>query len=257
MLIVISPAKSLDFETAPSTTEFTQPDFLSDAEYLTAKLRKMSARKLGKMMHISPALAQLNQERYQTWATPFSPDNAKQAALAFRGEVYLGLKAETMSEADYAYAQDHLRILSGLYGLLRPLDLIQPYRLEMGTSWAVTPKKKGLYAYWDKRLALAINEQLAAQGDDVLVNLASNEYYKAVAQKHLKARVITPAFLDRAPSGDYKAIMTFAKRARGMMSAYIITNRIEDPDLLKGFDTDGYKYAADRSTPEQPVFMRG
>ncbi len=256
MLIVISPAKSLDFE-APSKTEtYTTPEFLENSEYLIGKLKKLSPKKIGALMSISPALADLNFERYQTFSTPFTPDNAKQSLLAFRGDVYRGLDAESYSQEDYDYAQQHLRILSGLYGLLKPLDLIQPYRLEMGTKFAVTPKTKNLYQYWGTKIAAAVNEAIAASGTNTLVNLASAEYFKAVQPKLIEGTIITPQFKD-FKNGEYKSIMTFAKIARGLMSTYIIKNRLTQPEDIKGFDVDGYAFNAPMSTESEWVFTRG
>lgn len=257
MLAVLSPAKSLDFETPVTTEAFTQPNYATEAVYLAAKLRKMSARKLGKMMHISPQLAELNYERYQGFEDAFTTENARQALFAFKGDVYLGLQAHTFSNADLEYAQQHLRILSGLYGVLRPLDLMQPYRLEMGTSWAVTPKKKNLYNWWDKRISATIAEAMEQANTDVLLNVASNEYFKAVQPKLLKGTVISPVFLDRAKSGEFKAIMTFAKKARGLMAAWMVKNRVTSAADVPGFAEEGYTYLAAKSTPTEPVFVRG
>jgi cytoplasmic iron level regulating protein YaaA (DUF328/UPF0246 family) len=223
MLIVISPAKTLDYETPPGVDSFSQPEYLDQSQILIDKLRKQTANTLGKLMKISPGLSELNKERYQQWQLPFEPQNAKQAVFAFKGDVYVGLEAENMSKADLDWAQQHLRILSGLYGLFRPLDLMQPYRLEMGTA--------------------------------LKVNLASNEYFKSVKPKQLNAEIITPAFLDWK-NDEYKMIGFFAKKARGSMSAWIIRNRIEDINALSRFDVDGYKFDKSLSTPLSPVFIR-
>jgi hypothetical protein len=254
MLIVISPAKTLDFETEPTTRDFTQPDFLEDSEKLIRKLRTVSRKKLTEMMGISKDLAQLNYERYLAWDPEFHPGNAKQALLAFRGDVYLGMEAETFSEEDFAFAQDHLRILSGLYGLLRPLDLIQPYRLEMGTKLPIR-RKKDLYQFWGNRLTDKVNEVLADSEAPVLVNLASKEYYSSLKPSGLNARIITPAFLDMK-NGQYKIISFFAKKARGMMASWIIRHRLTNPEELREFNTAGYGFNADLSEGDNWVFTR-
>lgn len=254
MLIVISPAKTLDFETEPTVRDYTQPDFLEDSELLIRKLRTVSRKKLTQMMGISKDLAQLNYERYLAWHPEFHPGNAKQALLAFRGDVYLGMEAETFSEEDFAFAQDHLRILSGLYGLLRPLDLIQPYRLEMGTKLPVR-RKKDLYQFWGERLTQKVNEVLADSATPVLVNLASKEYYSSLQADQLNARIITPAFLDMK-NGQYKMISFFAKKARGMMSSWIIRHRLTDPQGLRDFSTGGYAYNEELSEGDNWVYTR-
>jgi cytoplasmic iron level regulating protein YaaA (DUF328/UPF0246 family) len=254
MLIVISPAKTLDYETPPNIKAFSQPDYLDQSQLLIDKLRKQSANKLGKLMKISPALSELNKERYQQWQPPFDTDNAKQAVYAFKGDVYIGLEAESMGKKDIDWAQQHLRILSGLYGLLRPLDLMQPYRLEMGTSLK-TRRGKNLYEFWNKRITDGLNQQLEEIDSNHLINLASNEYYKSVKPSHLNAEVITPSFLDWK-NGEYKMIGFFAKKARGSMSAWIIRNRVNDINKLPEFDDDGYKIDEALSTPLKPVFTR-
>jgi cytoplasmic iron level regulating protein YaaA (DUF328/UPF0246 family) len=254
MLIVISPAKTLDYETPPSLKAFSQPQYLDQSQLLIDKLRKQSANKLEKLMKISPALCELNKERYQQWQPPFDVDNAKQAVYAFKGDVYIGLEAESMGKKDIDWAQQHLRILSGLYGLLRPLDLMQPYRLEMGTSLK-TRRGKNLYEFWNKRITDGLNQQLEEIDSHHLINLASNEYYKSVKPSHLNAEVITPAFLDWK-NGEYKMIGFFAKKARGSMSAWIIRNRVKDINKLPEFDADGYGFDKALSTPLRPVFTR-
>ena len=205
-------------------------------------------------MKISPALSELNKDRYQQWQPPFDADNAKHAVYAFKGDVYIGLEAESMGKKDLDWAQQHLRILSGLYGLLRPLDLMQPYRLEMGTSLK-TRRGKNLYEFWNKRITDGLNQQLEEIDSNHLINLASNEYYKSVKPNHLNAEVITPSFLDWK-NGEYKMIGFFAKKARGSMSAWIIRNRINDINKLPEFDDDGYKINEALSTPLKPVFTR-
>lgn len=259
MLIVISPAKTLDFETEPSIRDYTQPDFLPDSELLIRKLRTVSRKKLTELMGISKDLAQLNYERYLAWQPDSdsyrnNPGNAKQALLAFRGDVYLGLEAETFSEEDFAFAQDHLRILSGLYGLLRPLDLIQPYRLEMGTKLPVR-RKKNLYQFWGSRLTEKVNEVLADSPVPVLVNLASKEYYSSLQPQQVKARIITPSFLDMK-NGEYKMISFFAKKARGMMASWIIRHRLTDAEGIRDFKTAGYGWNEELSEGDHWVFTR-
>jgi cytoplasmic iron level regulating protein YaaA (DUF328/UPF0246 family) len=256
MLIVISPAKSLDFEASPISEVHTTPEFLEDSQLLIKKLKKLSPKKIGKLMSISPALSDLNYERYQTWNLPFDTNNSKQCLEAFRGDVYRGMAAETFTQEDFNYSQKHLRILSGLYGLLKPLDLIQPYRLEMGTRFAVTPKKSNLYKFWDTKITEAVNKAVAESGNNILINLASNEYYKAVQPKLVEGTIITPQFKDMK-NGEYKAIMTFAKLARGYMSAFIIKNRLTEPEQLKAFDTEGYVYNENESEGNDWVFTRG
>lgn len=254
MLTVISPAKTLDFETPPHTKKNSQPPFLEQSEQLVVTMRKQSAKKLSKLMGISPKLAELNADRFQAWQQPFTPDNAKPAVLAFRGDVYLGLEAENYSERDFNFAQKNLRILSGLYGLLRPLDLIQPYRLEMGTRI----KNSGgndLYEYWDTRLTEHLGEELAGHRNKSLINLASNEYFKAVKPNLLPGRVITPIFKDYK-NGTYKVLSFFAKKARGYMASYIVQNRINKPEDIKSFNVDGYRFNPDLSDGDDWVFTR-
>jgi len=254
MLIVISPAKTLDFETPPKTRKFTQPAHLEQSQVLIDTLKKQSPGKLQKLMNISPALSELNHERYHDWHTPFDSSNAKQAILAFKGDVYTGLEAENLDSKDLTWAQNHLRILSGLYGVLRPLDLMQPYRLEMGTALK-TKKGKNLYEFWDTEITDVINQQLKAIKSTTLVNLASNEYFKSVKPKSLEANIITPGFKDWK-NGEYKMISFFAKKARGQMSAWIIKNRVTDFEALADFNEDGYRFNAKQSTPDKPVFLR-
>ncbi len=254
MLFVISPSKTLDFETSPPTKTHTIPDFLEDSQKLINKLSGLSEKKLSQLMHISPKLAQLNAQRYNDWQAPFNLKNAKQAALAFKGDVYTGLQADTFSIHDLKFAQKHLRILSGLYGILRPLDLMQPYRLEMGTELS-TNRKKDLYAFWDKKIAETINEELKKLKSDILVNLASQEYFKAVHPKTLQAQIITPVFKD-FKNGKYKFITFYAKKARGSMVHYAVKNRIKKVEGLKGFDLDGYAYNEGMSSEKEWVFTR-
>ena len=250
MLMLISPAKSLDFESPLATETFSEPDFLAHSQVLVDELRELSPPDIQKLMKISPQLADLNFGRFLNWQAPFTPNNARQALLAFTGDVYQGLDAGSLSEADFAFAQQHLRILSGLYGLLKPLDLMQAYRLEMGTKLA-NSRGKNLYEFW----GTVITDALNAQGSDVLVNLASNEYYKSVKAKQLNAQVVTPVFKDWK-NGQYKIISFYAKKARGLMAAYIIKNRIEDVEQLKAFDVNGYYFSPESSKANEWVFLR-
>jgi cytoplasmic iron level regulating protein YaaA (DUF328/UPF0246 family) len=254
MLLVISPAKTLDYDTPPPIGRFTQPEHLDHAQELIGQLREMSPQQIGELMHLSDKLSALNVARYGSWQRPFNPSNAKQALLAFKGDVYTGLQAEDFSEADFDFAQNHLRMLSGLYGVLRPLDLMQPYRLEMGTKLA-NARGNNLYDFWGERISGWLNEALAAQGDDILLNLASNEYFGAVKRKALNARVIDTEFKD-LKNGQYKIISFYAKKARGLMARYVIKERIRDPEQLKAFDYQGYRYSAEQSKPDSLVFLR-
>lgn len=254
MLIVISPAKSLDFETSATTSKFTMPELLEQSEKLVGKLKKMSPRQLSKLMSISKDLGELNFQRYQNWSRPFTTDNAKQAVLAFNGDVYQGLQASSLSEEKLELAQKHLRILSGLYGLLKPLDLIQPYRLEMGTKLKYY-RSDDLYSFWDSLLTKKVNEAVAASGSDVLINLASNEYFKSINKKKLKAEIVTPEFKD-LKNGEYKMISFFAKKARGLMTRFILENNITEAESLQAFDAEGYVFNPNFSTPGKPVFTR-
>lgn len=254
MLMVISPAKTLDFDSPLATQRFTQPELLEESQQLINVARKLSPADIGSLMHISDKLAVLNAERFNDWQPDFTPENARQAILAFKGDVYTGLQAETFSEKDFDFAQRHLRMLSGLYGLLRPLDLMQPYRLEMGIKLE-NPRGKDLYSFWGDKLTQALNAALAEQGDSVLVNLASDEYFKSVKPKQLEAEIIKPVFLDEK-NGKYKVISFYAKKARGLMSRYIIQHRLTKPEQLKKFDVDGYVFDADASTSNELMFKR-
>lgn len=254
MLMVVSPAKNLDYETPASTKQSTQPDLLDQAEILMQDLRKLAPQDLSQLMSISDKLGTLNFDRNQAWAQPFTADNAKQAVLAFNGDVYSGLGAPNFTAADFKYAQKHLRILSGLYGLLKPLDLMQAYRLEMGTKFA-NQRGANLYAFWGDIVTEALNQQLRKNKSQILLNLASNEYFKVVKPKLLNAEIIAPAFKDWK-NGQYKIISFYAKKARGLMAAYVIKNQITDAESLKKFDSDGYYYNTDLSTDKQWVFTR-
>ncbi len=253
MLMIISPAKTLDYESPLATETYTQPDYLDDACELIDQLKDLEPHQVSNLMSISDKLGQLNAERFRTWHTPFTPDNARQAILAFKGDVYTGLDAESFSEDDFAFAQQHLRMLSGLYGLLKPLDLMQPYRLEMGTKFE-NKRGKDLYAFWGSKLTKALNELLAAD-DKVLVNLASNEYFKSVQKKDINGRLVTPQFKDWK-NGQYKMISFYAKKARGLMCRYAIQNRITQADDLKGFNLEGYYFSEEQSDNNNWVFLR-
>lgn len=250
MLLVISPAKTLDYSN-PEYSSHSQPDFPSEVNDLVGVLKKKSASQISKLMHLSDTLASLNVERYKNFTETFSPDNSKQAVLAFKGEVYAKMEADQFSAEDLEFAQQHLRILSGLYGLLKPLDLIQPYRLEMGTPLK-TKKGTNLYQYWGTKISKALNE--AGQGK-TLVNLASQEYFKAVDQKTLKMPVITIHFKEYK-AGKYQVVGFFAKQARGLMARYAILNRVTDPEQLKVFGEEGYEFSAPLSTAQDWVFVR-
>jgi uncharacterized protein len=255
MIIVLSPAKSLDYETPAHIKKHTLPEFVDDAAELIDGLRQLSPQQIGGMMGISDQLATLNFQRYAEWSKTFDADNSKQAVLAFNGDVYEGFAAKTLSSADLDFAQKHVRVLSGLYGLLRPLDLLQPYRLEMGTRFP-NARGKDLYAFWGERITETLNEQLKKQrGSRVLVNCASEEYFKSVRPKLLASPVISPVFEDWK-GGRYKIISFHAKRARGLMARYAVQNRIDEPEKLKGFDSEGYKFDAKASNDTTYVFRR-
>ena len=254
MLMVISPAKTLDYETPPATARFTQPRYLDHSQELIEQLRELSPAQISELMHVSDKIGGLNAARFGSWTPAFTPDNARQALLAFKGDVYTGLDAQSFGDADFDYAQQHLRMLSGLYGLLRPLDLMQPYRLEMGTKLA-NARGKDLYAFWGTRISEWLNEALADQGDDILLNLASNEYFSAVKRSALKARVIDTEFRD-LKNGQYKIISFYAKKARGLMSRFVIQERISDPAALSQFDVQGYRFNAQQSSRDKLVFLR-
>ncbi|WP_439130636.1 peroxide stress protein YaaA [Polaribacter sp.] len=252
MKIIISPAKSLDFESKVPTSLHTQPRFLEQSEKLNKKLRTISKNKLSDLMSISEDLARLNYERNQEWKTPFTTANAKQAIYAFTGAVFQGIDVNSLAEEKIPLLQDRLRILSGLYGLLKPLDLIQPYRLEMGTKLKVG-RRENLYKFWDDTLAKSLNDEL--KDDELLINLASTEYFKALPKKALKVPMITPVFKD-FKNGQYKTIMTYAKMARGYMVRYIIDNNAKTLDDLKGFNVEGYGFSEELSTATDLVFTR-
>jgi cytoplasmic iron level regulating protein YaaA (DUF328/UPF0246 family) len=254
MLITRSPSKGQDFETASLSKKHTKPADLKDSELLIKELRKIKSKQLQEMMAISENIATLNVDRIKTFTTPFTTKNAKQAIFAFKGDVYGGFELDSFNEADYSYAQDHLRILSGLYGCLRPLDLIQPYRLEMKTKLK-NERGENLYQFWDDRITKSINKELKKQKEPVLVNLASNEYFKSVKPKLLEGRLLNINFKE-TKAGKTRVVAIFAKRARGMMADYIIRNRIERPEDIKKFKLAGYKFNKDLSDDKQWTFER-
>ena len=254
MLMIISPAKTLDYEHTAPTSAFTIPDLLDRSQELIDSMQEKDSFEIAELMKISMKLADLNASRFREWHRPFSMDNAKQSLFAFKGDVYAGLDADTLEQEGIAFAQQHLRILSGLYGLLRPLDLMQPYRLEMGTRVA-NGRGKNLYDFWGSLITEALNRAIKEQGDNTLINLASNEYFKAVKVKELTAEIITPLFKEKR--GDtYKVISFSAKKARGLMCRYIIDNRITDPEQMKHFDLEDYAYNPSLSSGNSWVFSR-
>ena len=254
MLTVISPAKTLDFDTPARTRKATQPEFLPRAAELVAEARALSPAEIGALMGVSENIAELNHQRFMNWGIPFNLDNAKQSILAFKGDVCTGLEAQTLTAAQLGFAQKHLRILSGLYGLLRPLDLMQPYRLEMGLKFA-NSGGKNLYEFWGDAITTSLNSQLKKSRSTVLVNLASNEYFRSVQSKALDADIVTPVFKDL--KGDkYKVISFYAKKARGQMARFLIENEFTEPDGMKGFKTDGYSYNIAESSARELVFTR-
>lgn len=252
MKLVLSPAKSLDFESKLPTAKTTEGYFLAEAERINKLLKKKSARSLSKLMKISDSLGQLNYERNQDWQLPFNKENARQALYAFSGDVYRGLDAYTIDTKKLDKVQDTVRIISGLYGILKPLDLIQPYRLEMGTKMPVG-KNKNLYEFWKKKVTQALNDEL--EDDELFLNLASNEYFKAIDKKALKVPVITVTFKD-FKNGEYKMIGFFAKVARGLMTRYIIDTDAKTLDDVKGFNSEGYGYSEELSSDTELVFVR-
>ena len=252
MKIILSPAKSLDFEVKAPIEKYTQPVFLEQSQKLNNALKKKSVKQISKLMSVSDALAQLNFQRNQEWNLPFTLDNSKQAIYAFRGDVFRGFDVDTLPTTKLDQLQDKLRILSGQYGLLKPLDLMQAYRLEMSTKLKIG-RKNNLYQFWDTMITDALNSEL--EDGEPLINLASAEYFKVIKPKLLKTSMITPVFKD-FKNGEYKTIMTFAKLARGYMLRYIIDNDIENVEGLKGFTTEGYGFDANMSTETELVFTR-
>ena len=256
MLILLSPAKTLDFETPPITDQATDPDFIADAKVLVAELKKRTPQDIAALMDLSDALAQLNVERYAAWKSKHNASNAKQAVLAFNGDVYEGLQASSLSIRQLEWAQNHLRILNGLYGVLRPLDRIQAYRLEMGTRLP-TARGKDLYAFWRETVTQTLNTALESHKGKgrVSVNCASDEYFKAVDVKNLEAPVIQPVFEERK-GATWKIVSFYAKRARGLMARYAIEHRVSDPERLKEFDVEGYQFDESASSEQVWRFRR-
>ena len=254
MLAIISPAKTLDFESAVKNFPVSQPHFTDYSEQLIEVCRKLSPQDLSSLMSISDKLAGLNVARFAEWTKIHNENNSRAALFAFKGDVYTGLDADSLSEDDVAFAQSHLRMLSGLYGLLKPLDLMQPYRLEMGTK-LVNPKGKDLYAFWGNVITQAVQQAIDEQGDNILINLASDEYYKSVKENQLKAKIVKPVFLDNK-NGKYKVISFYAKKARGLMCRYLIQNRLTEIEQLKEFDLGGYWFDSASSTETEFVFKR-
>jgi len=254
MLAILSPAKTLDYASPVPDLPLTRPAFLQHSQTLIGLLRDFSVAELAALMDISDKLAALNVARFAAWSPRFTERNSRAAILAFRGDVYEGMEAWTFTAEDHAFAQARLRILSGLYGLLRPLDRLQPYRLEMGTALA-NPAGRHLYAFWGDVLARALNAALAEQGDDVLVNLASDEYSRAALTQALRAQVVTPQFREER-NGQFKMVSFYAKRARGLMAAYIVRNRLANAAALKDFSADGYTFNKKLSAGDTLVFTR-
>jgi len=257
MKILLSPAKSIKFDIEVENSIKSQPIFLDQSEKLIKKLRKLSKNKISKLMKVSDAISELNYDRFQTWNLPFTDANSKSAADIFTGAAYQGLDYPTLSQENRVEGQNRLRILSGLYGILKPLDLIQPYRLEMGTRFATSTKATNLYHFWASKLVDELNAELANDSTQFLVNVASSEYFKAAKLENLKYPVVTPIFKDRSKSGEYKVIMTFAKTARGLMTKYIIQNKIDTIEELKGFNYERYEFQANESNETEFVFFRG
>ncbi|MDX3774410.1 peroxide stress protein YaaA [Chromatiaceae bacterium AAb-1] len=254
MLMVVSPAKDLDFAPHTCGIDSTQPAMLEQSQQLIDICKKLTPADLSSLMHISDKLAGLNAARFAQWSLPFTEANAKAAVFAFNGDVYQGLDAASLSETSLRFAQQHLRILSGLYGVLRPLDLMQPYRLEMGTRLA-NARGRDLYAFWQSTITEQLNRQLAVTDSDVLLNLASQEYFKAVKPALLQARIVTPVFKDQK-NGQYKIISFYAKKARGLMARYVIERQLTAAEQLQQFNLQGYYYSQEQSSADSPVFLR-
>lgn len=254
MLALISPAKTLDYETALPTDTYTQPRLLEQSQQLIDVCRKLSATEIAALMSVSEKIANLNVDRFRDWNADFDFSNARQALFAFKGDVYTGLDAYHLKDQDIDFAQQHLRMLSGLYGLLRPLDLMMPYRLEMGTKLK-NSRGHNLYEFWGNMITDQINQDLAEIDAKVLVNLASDEYYKSVNEKKIQAEIIKPVFLDQK-NGKYKVISFYAKKARGLMARYLIENKLSQVEQLKAFDSEGYYFDAESSSNKELVFKR-
>jgi len=255
MLIILSPSKTINTNNTISTSTFTQPYFINRSAKIVSKIKKLIPSDLSNLMNISPKLSQLNFDRFQHWNSIHNLSNSKQALLSFKGEVFNGLDVNTFSEEDLLYSQDHLFILSGLYGVLRPLDLIQPYRLEISTKIEIE-KLANLYAYWQNIITQELNKSIASKKTNILINLASNEYFKVIDKKKLHANIITPVFKENK-NGKYKIVTIYAKKARGLMTNYILRNKIEKAENLKFFDEEGYYYNEPLSDDKQFVFTRG
>ncbi|MGX9417006.1 peroxide stress protein YaaA [Vibrio sp. RC27] len=254
MLILVSPAKTLDYESPLTTQEYTQPELIGESQLLIEECRKLTPADISSLMSVSDKIAGLNVARFEQWSPEFNLDNSRQAILAFKGDVYTGLDAATLSEDSLDYAQLHLRMLSGLYGILRPRDLMQPYRLEMGTKLA-NLRGTNLYQFWGDIITDKLNSALNEQGDDIVVNLASNEYFKAVKKKNVAGSIVTPIFKDEK-NGQFKVISFYAKKARGLMARYIIENKIDSIEGLKAFDSAGYFFVEAESSATDLVFKR-
>lgn len=256
MKVLLSPAKSLDYSRKIECTDFSVPSYLKESEILAKKMSKNSVNKIAKMMTLSRDLAELNHNRYQNYESPKeSSDSNRQCVFAFSGEVYKGFDAWSLSESQIRLAQEKIRILSGLYGILKPLDLIYPYRLEMGTKWDITPKIKNLYSFWGSKLIDFLNAEMKINGESEIINLASNEYFKAIDLKSNENKIITPVFKD-FKNGEYKVVMMYAKHARGAMARHIITNEIRTSEELKLYSIDGYQFDANQSNESEFVFVR-
>lgn len=254
MLIVLSPAKTLDFESPIPDVPATLPGYIDQSAVLVNQLKKFSPAELSKLMDISDKLATLNAVRFMSWSKQFSIENSRPAIFAFNGDVYEGLDAYSLNLKQLKFAQTHIRVLSGLYGILKPLDLMQPYRLEMGTSLA-NQSGKDLYAYWREKLTVDLQEELSQHPQPYLINLASDEYFKVLDVKKIEYPIISPVFLDER-DGKFKIISFYAKKARGLMARYVIENQIKTPEQLTSFDCEGYEYSEQESTPLRPVFKR-
>lgn len=254
MLVVLSPAKTLDYKTAAPVVTFSQPELLDDSQLLIKRCQNLSMQDIASLMKVSDKIAALNVARFAQWSAPFSLDNAKQALFAFQGDVYTGLQAQTLTTDTLNYAQIHLRILSGLYGLLKPLDLMQAYRLEMG-SRLDNERGSNLYQFWGSIITHALNQALQEQGDKLLINLASNEYFKSVKKKELNGVIVTPVFKDQK-NEQYKVISFYAKKARGLMARYIVEQQLTSIEQLKEFSVDGYYFVESASTDTELVFYR-
>lgn len=255
MIVLLSPAKIQHFKPEPFLMEGTQPHFLNEAGELVAQMRRMSPSRLAEMLKINPDLAQLNAERYSTWQLPFTPSNAKPAIQVYNGEVYHGLDVRSLPTGTLTYLQSHLRIFSGLYGLLRPFDLIQPYRLDVGDPF-ITESNQNLYQFWKSKITENLNKAVEASGEPALIlNLASGEYIKCIDRKKLNAKIVDVEFLQQQPNG-YKTVVVYTKKARGMMARFVMEHQIQDIELLKAFDSEGYLWHAGKSTPGKLTFTR-